>query len=72
MSSHVCHKLFSCWYIVVRHARDLQARGHTISQILAAGEWRSAAFMSYLDDKELAAEAVVEAHLDESTDDECG
>ena len=52
------------------HARDMQDRGHTIGQILAAGQWKSAAFMTYLDEDELAAEAVLEAHLNESSDED--
>ena len=48
----------------------MQDRGHTIGQILAAGQWKSAAFMTYLDEDELAAEAVLEAHLNESSDED--
>ena len=31
----------------------MQSNGSTINQILAAGEWRSAAFMEYLDEMDL-------------------
>ena len=48
----------------------MQANGATVNEILAVGEWRSAAFMSYLDDVDLEADAVIEAHMDESSDDE--
>ena len=36
----------------------MQANGSTINEILAAGEWRSAAFMQYLDDIDLEARYV--------------
>jgi len=48
------------------HARDLQANGATLAEILKAGEWKSPAFMSYLDLDKLETEAVIEAHLEES------
>jgi len=48
------------------HARDLQASGAPLYVILAAGEWSSPAFMSYLDFWKLEADAVVQAHVDES------
>ena len=52
------------------HARDMQAMGGTLAEILRAGEWSSPAFMKYLDQDELENEAVVEAHLDESGDED--
>ena len=55
------------------HARDLQRAGKTLAEILSAGEWRSCAFMRYLDEHELERDAVVEAHVCESdseTDDD--
>ena len=52
------------------HARDMQERGATLYEILKAGEWRSPAFMSYLDLEELHSAAVVEAHLDEDAPDD--
>ena len=52
------------------HARDLQERGASLAEILRAGEWRSPAFLSYLDVHELERGAVVEAHLEESSDSE--
>ena len=45
------------------HARDMQARGATLSEILRAGDWRSAAFLSYLDRAQLEEDAVLEAHM---------
>ena len=52
------------------HARDMQARGATLGEILRAGGWRSAGFLAYLDLVELEAEAVLEAHLEADEDDE--
>ena len=49
------------------HARDLQASGKNLAFILAAGEWKSPAFLCYLDKVELENEAVAEvagSHLD--------
>ncbi|CAK0879802.1 unnamed protein product [Prorocentrum cordatum] len=43
------------------HASDLQEAGATLAEILAAGEWRSCAFMAYLDRDDLERDAVVEA-----------
>ena len=51
------------------HAKDLQESGATLAEILAAGEWRSCAFMAYLDRDALERDAVVEAHLLESDSD---
>ena len=52
------------------HARDLQADGAQLFEILAAGEWRSPAFLKYMDVHQLEHDVVVEAHVDESSDDE--
>ena len=52
------------------HARDLQANGSNLRDILNAGEWRSPAFLSYLDVAQLEQDVVVEAHLAESSDEE--
>ena len=48
------------------HARDLQRSGATLAEILRAGEWRSCAFMAYLEREELERDAVIEAHVAES------
>ena len=53
------------------HARDLQQSGSSLLEILHAGEWRSAAFLDYLDKDELECDGTLEAHLNESSDDEC-
>ena len=39
-------------------------------EILAAGEWRSPAFMKYLDLHRLETDVVVQAHMDESDDED--
>ena len=43
------------------HAKDLQMSGATLSEILAAGQWRSPAFMRYLDESELEMGVALEA-----------
>ena len=48
------------------HASDLQRSGATLAEILRAGEWRSCAFMAYLEREELERDAVIEAHVAES------
>ena len=50
------------------HARDLQSRGAGLLEILSAGEWRSPAFLKYLDMQELEKHAVLQAHLDDSSE----
>ena len=49
------------------HARDLQRSGSSLIEILSAGEWRSPAFLKYLDKAQLETDAVIEAHLAESS-----
>ena len=51
------------------HARDLQAAGATLAEILAAGDWRSPSFLKYLDEQQLEDDVVVEAHLVDSSAD---
>ena len=41
------------------HARDLQATGATLGQILVAGDWRSPALSKYLDEQQLENDVVV-------------
>ena len=48
------------------HARDLQQSGSNLAEILRAGEWRSAAFLSYLDSNQLEDDAVQEVHDDDN------
>ena len=52
------------------HAQDLIDNGATLAQILQAGQWRSPAFLAYVDKEALEDSVVVEAHLDESSSDE--
>ena len=66
MLTHIAYRTFG----VV--TRDLQDDGATLGTILAAGEWRSQAFMSHLDSEEVESAAVIEAHVCESSEDESG
>ena len=52
------------------HARDLLNGGGTLFEILEAGEWRSPAFLKYLNICELERDVVLQAHLDDSSEDE--
>ena len=52
------------------HARDMLNSGARLCEILKAGEWRSAAFLAYLDGVELESAANLEAHLGESSDED--
>ena len=47
------------------HARDLQEAGAPLYIILQAGEWRSPAFLSYLDVQKLEHDAVLQSHAEE-------
>jgi hypothetical protein len=49
------------------HAKDMQLNGATLYEILAAGEWRSPAFLDYMSLMELEMGAVIEAHQAESS-----
>ena len=48
------------------HAKDLQQSGAPLWKILEAGQWRSPAFLKYLDMNSLDTELVAQAHCDES------
>ena len=48
------------------HATTLAAEGKSIGHILQAGEWRSAAFLSYLDEDAVDAAQIVEHLLSDS------
>jgi hypothetical protein len=52
------------------HADDLRASGASLWVILTAGQWSSPAFLKYLDTGKLEADAVLQAHLDESSGEE--
>ena len=49
------------------HAKDLLDGGARLNQILQAGEWRTPAFLKYLDTNKLEKAAVLEAHQCESS-----
>jgi len=53
------------------HAEDLRVSGASLHEILAAGQWRSPAFLSYIDLEKLERDTVIQAHVDESSDEEC-
>ena len=52
------------------HARDLQYGGGGLREILEAGEWSSPAFLKYFDVCDLERDVVLQAHIDDSSDDE--
>lgn len=52
------------------HAEDMRAWGCELAKILHWGEWKSPAFLSYVEASQLEADAVVSAHVDESSEDE--
>ena len=54
------------------HARDLQVGGASLFQILQAGEWRSPAFLAYMDKTELECGATSEARVNDCLDESSG
>ena len=48
----------------------MQAAEAPLCDILAAGQWKTPAFMAYIDVDELETAAVIQAHMDESSGDE--
>ena len=52
------------------HARDLTSAGGNLRVILEAGEWSSPAFLKYLDTEQVESQVVVQAHIDDSEDDD--
>ena len=63
---------FRCHDLRRGHAKDLQLRGANLYEILAAGEWRSKAFLEYLSPGDLEMGAVIEAHQAESSSEDEG
>lgn len=61
------YKNYRCHDLRRGHAKDMQMNGANLNQILAAGEWRSPAFLQYLSMTELELGAVIEAHQAESS-----
>lgn len=51
------------------HAQDLVESRAPLYEILKAGEWRSPAFLNYLEWNTLEKEAVIQAHVDDSDSD---
>ena len=49
------------------HANDMIRNGCRLNDILAAGQWRSPAFFAYINIEELERDAVIEAHVNESS-----
>ena len=64
------YEQYRCHDLRRGHARDLQLKGAGLAEILVAGQWSSPAFLKYLGVQALEASAVLEAHMDESSDDE--
>ena len=54
--------MYRCHDIRRGHALDLQLAGSPLHEILEAGEWRSPAFLQYMDRHALERDAVHEAH----------
>ena len=52
------------------HAEDLKLSGASLMEILRAGEWRSPAFLSYLNVNDLESAAVVAAHVNDESDED--
>ena len=52
------------------HAEDLRQGGSTLGEILRAGDWKSPAFLQYLDQDQLERDRTAEAHMVDSSDDE--
>ena len=50
------------------HAEDIRARGGTLAEILLAGDWRSLAFLDYLNKHRLERDATMAAHVADSSD----
>ena len=50
------------------HAEDLRLSGAPLWKILAAGEWRSPAFLSYMDIHKMEIEMVMQGCLDDESD----
>jgi hypothetical protein len=51
------------------HTQDLLDKGANLAEILRAGEWRTPAFLCYVDLQKLEKNAVVEAHANDSDSD---
>ena len=52
------------------HAQDLLDSGASLAEMLSAGQWRSPAFLRYIAEETLERDAIVQAHLEESSDED--
>lgn len=59
--------IYRCHDLRRGHAKDLVESGASLVEILAAGQWRSPAFLKYLDLRTLERDAVLAACVDESS-----
>ena len=60
-----CMTCFSCFivYVGVFPLQDMRLAGCPLSDILAAGQWRSSAFMRYLDEADLEKDVALAAAI---------
>ena len=58
---------FRCHDLRRGHADDLRLSGAPLAKLLLYGEWARPAYMRYVDVEALEANAVVQAHIDESS-----
>jgi len=52
------------------HSKDLQDAGASVEEIMREGGWRGPGFLPYISRNELERDIVIDAHRDESSDDE--
>ena len=64
----LCHGMCAEWLSHIW--KDLRLNGATLAEILRAGDWRSPAFLLYLNQSQLDLDRVAEAHDLMSSDDE--
>ena len=55
----------ACYYAVAcPFAQDMRACGHALAEILAAGQWKSAAFIKYVKEAELEKEVAYQVAIE--------
>ena len=59
--------MYRCHDLRRGHAKDLVESGASLVEILSAGQWRSPAFLKYLDLRTLERDAVLAACVDDSS-----
>ena len=52
------------------HAEDIRARGGSLAEILLAGDWRSLAFLDYLNKHRLERDATMAAHVADTSEED--